>query len=110
MKLPNAENAVVDLQKLTDYCLNPEHERGKHKARVFAAKCGVTVEHAELLRQALLEGAWQGEAIATKNDAYGQRYVIEWTVEGPTGTAGIRAAWIVRHNEDFPRLVSCYIC
>jgi len=25
--------------------------------------------------------------------------VIEWTVEGPTGTADIRAAWIVRHDE-----------
>ena len=37
MKLPNAENAYVDLRKLADYCLDSEHERGKHKARVFAA-------------------------------------------------------------------------
>ena len=35
MKLPNYENAVVSLEKLRDYCLNEEHYRGKHKARVF---------------------------------------------------------------------------
>ncbi len=109
MKLPNAEDAVVDLQKLTDYCLNPEHERGKHKARVLVATCGVTKEHAELLRQALLDGARQGEATATKTDAFGRRYVVEWTVEGPSGIADIRTAWIVRHDEDFPRFVSCYV-
>jgi len=26
MKLPNAENAVVDIEKLRDYCLNVNHE------------------------------------------------------------------------------------
>jgi hypothetical protein len=36
MKLPGADVAIVDVEKLTGYCLNPEHPRGKHKARVFA--------------------------------------------------------------------------
>lgn len=27
MKLPNAENVVIEMQKLVDYCLNPEHTR-----------------------------------------------------------------------------------
>ncbi len=27
--LPYAENAVVDILKLRDYCLNPEHDDGK---------------------------------------------------------------------------------
>ena len=39
---------VVDLLKLTGYCLNPEHPRGKHKARVFAT-LGFTAENAEEL-------------------------------------------------------------
>ena len=25
MKLPNGERAVVDIVKLSDYCLNPDH-------------------------------------------------------------------------------------
>jgi hypothetical protein len=36
MKMPGGHAAIVDRQKLTEYCLNPEHPRGKHKARVFA--------------------------------------------------------------------------
>ena len=33
MKLPNGDRAVVELAKLTDYCLDPGHPRGRHKAR-----------------------------------------------------------------------------
>lgn len=32
MPIPNAENAVVDIRKLRDYCLNAEHENGKRLA------------------------------------------------------------------------------
>ncbi len=42
MRLPNPELAVVDIVKLTDYCLNPKHEDGKHKARVFAAALSIS--------------------------------------------------------------------
>jgi len=37
MLIPNAENAVVDIRKLRDYCLNPDHDEGKHKARLFSS-------------------------------------------------------------------------
>lgn len=59
MKLPNADRAVVEIEKLIDYCLSPEHPRGKHKARVFRAACGLTSEHAEDIRQQLLDIAIQ---------------------------------------------------
>ena len=45
--LPNGDRAVVDIAKLTDYCLNPQHEDGKHKARVFASALGLGREDAE---------------------------------------------------------------
>lgn len=54
MIVPNAENAFVDLRKLTDYCLNQEHEIGKHKAGVFASALDLTVDNAEELKNALL--------------------------------------------------------
>jgi hypothetical protein len=53
--LPYAENAVVDIRKLRDYCLNPEHKDGKHKARLFVATLGMTADNAEELRQILLD-------------------------------------------------------
>jgi len=42
MKLPNPERAVVDLEKLRNYCLSLSHPRGRHKARVFEAVLGLT--------------------------------------------------------------------
>ncbi|MEX0978991.1 MAG: DUF6883 domain-containing protein [Pirellulales bacterium] len=109
MKLPGGQNAVVAMEKLTDYCLGTDHPRGKHKARVFAAACGITTENADLLVQALLEAAHQGEADPQLTDEYGQRFVIKWKVTGPTGTADVVTAWIVRYDEDFPRFVSAYV-
>ena len=50
MLIPNAENAVVDIRKLRDYCLNPEHDDGKHKARLFSSILGMTPDNAEKLR------------------------------------------------------------
>jgi hypothetical protein len=109
MKLPNAERAVVEIEKLWDYCLNPAHPRGRHKARVFLSSCGMTAEHADELRDALLNAALNLEAELGEEDDYGQRYVIDLEVTGPTGTAVVRSAWIVRRDEDFPRFVSCYV-
>lgn len=53
--IPNAENAVVDIRKLHDYCLNPDHDQGKHKARLFSTLLGMTADDAEELRKILLE-------------------------------------------------------
>lgn len=109
MKLPNAEHAIVDIEKLRNYCLNPEHRRGSHKARVFMSSCGLTVEHVEELQEALLAAALTCEAELGSQDDYGQRYVLEFEVAGPQGVAKVRSAWIIRHKEDFPRFVTCYI-
>ena len=35
MNLPNGDRAIIPIEKLLDYCLNPEHSKGKHKARVL---------------------------------------------------------------------------
>jgi hypothetical protein len=109
MKLPNAIQAVVDLAKLRDYCLDPVHPRGRHKARVFANVLGIRREHAELLRKALQEAAFSSEAIPGERDAYGQRYVLDFSMSGPGGRAMIRSTWIVLSNENFARLTSCYV-
>jgi hypothetical protein len=36
-RLPNSERAILDIRKIEDYCLNPEHPRGRHKARLFVS-------------------------------------------------------------------------
>ena len=109
MKLPNAERAVVDIDKLRNYCLNPEHRRGCHKARVFAASLGITLDHAEDLRNALLESALNDDALPLEHDEYGRRFVIDFMATGPSGQAMVRSSWIIRRGEDFARLTSCYV-
>lgn len=73
MRVPNAENAVVDISKLQDYCLNPNHEVGKHKARVFASVLNLTEKEAAILQTALLEAIKTHEAKPGRLDKYGQR-------------------------------------
>lgn len=109
MRLPHGDQAVVDIVKLQEYCLSPTHPRGRHKARVFAAVLGIIADDAERLRAALLQAALMEEAIATDQDAFGQRYIVDFQMQGPLGTAIVRSAWIIRTGEQFPRLTSCYL-
>jgi hypothetical protein len=109
MKMPNAINAVVELDKLTEYCLNPAHPRGRHKARVFESALGLTAVHANYVRDALLDAACTHEAVSGKGDEHGQRYVVEFELTGSAGVATVRSAWIIRTGEDFPRFVTCYV-
>ena len=109
MRLPHGDQAIVEMVKLQEYCLSPTHPRGRHKARVFAAVLGITADNAEILRDALLRAALAGDAILTSQDAFGQRYVIDFQMQGPRGTAIVRSAWIVRTGEHIPRLTSCYV-
>jgi|SRR5579859_3783564 len=109
MKLPNAERALVDEKKLREYCLNPIHPRGRHKARVFASALGIYQENADILRQALLIAAVRNEAVAGEHDKFGRRYMLDFEMIGPAGSASVRSSWIVLAGEDCPRLTSCYV-
>ena len=108
MRLPGGDAAVVERQKLTGYCLNVEHPRGKHKARVFA-KLGFSAENAEELRSALLNAAATADVQAARSDEFGDRYVLEFEIKGPRGNGIVRSTWIVRRGESVPRLTSCFL-
>jgi hypothetical protein len=108
-KLPNAERAVVAVAKLRDYSLNPTHEAGKHKARVFRSALGLTLNDAEWLRERVLEAALEGEATPGALSPFGQKYVLDFRLTHETRAAVIRTAWIIEFGTDFPRLTSCYV-
>ena len=118
MFLPENEKAVVDIAKLRDYCLNPNHPVGKHKAKVFASALGFGIEDAGRLRQMLLNAALLDQVIVKEKDQYGQRYQIDFVINllifnavgGQLGdVVVIRSAWIVLTNETLPRLTTCYV-
>ncbi len=99
---------MVDIAKLRDYCLDPQHEDGKHKARVFAAALGIGQRDAEWLRRYLLDAVTR-EAAPVGQNLYGSLYVIDFRVSRLNRQAVIRSGWIVRRGEDFPRFTTCYI-
>lgn len=109
MKLPNAETAVVDMAKLKDYSLNPDHESGGHKARVFRAALGLTINDAEWLRSQVLTIAREGEATEGEFSPFGRKYVIDAELTHNEQRAIVRIAWMIENGKDFPRLVSCYV-
>lgn len=109
MKLPNGEASIVEIEKLRDYCLSPDHPRGRHKARLFHSLLGMTAAHAEELRTALIDTARTENALRRASDQYGTRYIIDFKLRRGERTADIRSCWIVRSDEDIPRFVTCYI-
>ena len=109
LKLPHSGRAIVHIDKLVDYCLNPEHPSGKHKARVFKSSLNLGLEDAETLRTTLLDVVHREIAIPTKRNAYGQKYIIDFEMSHLGQTAEVRTVWIVRDNENFPRFVTCYV-
>jgi hypothetical protein len=108
MKMPGGHAAIVDRQKLTGYCLNAEHPRGKHKARVFAV-LGFTTENAESCESR----SWRPPLLPMRGrprqTGFGDRYVIEFEIRFPRGSGIVRSMWIVRRGESAPRLTSCFV-
>lgn len=107
--LPNPDRAIVEIAKLRDYCLNPNHQDGKHKARVFASALGIRVPEADWLRDRLLLAAKNEEAIIIGGNRFGTLYVLDFLVTTSFGSATVRSGWIVRFSEDFARLTTCYV-
>jgi hypothetical protein len=109
MKLPNADRAVVEIEKLRDYCLSSSHPRGRHKARVFITALGIAADDAQELKQAILSAITSEEALPTERDEYGQRFVVDFSMRRQGKEAVVRSSWIIRSTEDYPRLTSCYV-
>jgi len=109
MRLSNSHKAVVDIEKLRNYSLNPNHPVGKHKARVFRAALGITEAHAGWLRERAMEAALSDYAELGAKSVFGDKYVIDSTIEFEGKSAVVRFTWIVEFGTDFPRLTSCYV-
>ena len=109
MLVPGAERAFIDLRKLSDYVLDPAHPVGRHKARVFDGALGLTRADVGVLHGWLIRAIAVCEAVPGQSDEFGQRYLVDFTASTDFGSAVLRSAWIIRQDEDFPRLVTCFV-
>lgn len=108
-RLPHGDEAILDIRKIEDYCLNPSHPRGRHKARVFREAVDLRRSDASWLRNVLLEAARSGEASQVAVDAWGTHWRVDATVRRHAKSAVVRTLWIVRIGESVPRFVTCWV-
>src|SRR5664279_5450146 len=108
-RFPNSDQAILDLRKIEEYCLNPLHPRGRHKARVFRDALSVGRNDARWLREVLLVAARENEATELAGDALGRRWRIDVPVGRQNRNIVVRTIWIVRTGEDMPRFVTCWV-
>ena len=108
MKLPTADQAIIDAAKFHGYLLSATHPAGRFKAKFFG-RLGYGADQwgqleADLRGQHLAE-----DARLVDSTAYGQKYEIRAIRKGPSGQADlVVSVWIVRAGEDSPRFVTAY--
>lgn len=109
MKLPNSSQAYIDRRKLVDYCLNPDHHQGQHKAKVFKAALGLIATDADELETMIRTAVVKESCVNLGSNLNGSLFRIDFVWRRKGRIAKVRTGWIVRHGEDFPRLTTCYI-
>ncbi|MFU8891840.1 MAG: DUF6883 domain-containing protein, partial [Anaerosomatales bacterium] len=108
-RLPGHEHAIIPEEKLR-YCLDPMHETGRHKARMFRSALGIGLEDTPKLRHLIEIGISANQAVRVGDDQDGiERWVVDWIVQGRLSRLRLITAWDLRVSYGRPRLVSCYL-
>ena len=108
MELPNREDAYVPDAKLIEYLLSETHAVGRWKAR-FLGAVGFDKTNVAVLEQNLLDIAHDRDVSETISSPYGTKYIIEGTLETPTGNSlQVRTVWVIETGQDRPRFVTAY--
>ncbi|MGH8065855.1 MAG: DUF6883 domain-containing protein [Candidatus Entotheonellia bacterium] len=114
--LPNYEEAVIEDSKFVSYALNPQSDRGQHKARVFESALGFNLSNWERLKQAILDALPFWPATLTSETTFGKKYEIVVPITGANGrTVDVITVWQFDRLPDgvnyanAPRLVTLYI-
>jgi uncharacterized protein DUF6883 len=107
-KLPDIDAALIPQKKIVNYLLSETHEAGRDKTNFFK-HFGFTSEAWEILAQALRQHAAQHEIAKVEPSPFGNRYVIEGSLQTPRGrTPQVRAVWFIDAGETTPRFVTAY--
>jgi hypothetical protein len=110
MKLPDADKAIVEREKIVTYLLNAAHPDNDGKARFFLG-LGFNQEEWQPLAAGLRKAATIHSVSKIMASRHGTKYIIDGRIETPGGkTPLVRAVWIVDVGLETPRLVTAYPC
>ena len=108
MKLPNGVMGLVELDKVVKYLMNPGHPEGAGKARFFRS-LGFQPEKWQVLVEALLGVATEGNVTKIVESGHGSKYIVDGVLLGPNGrNALVRTVWIREPGNEQPRLITAY--
>lgn len=108
MKVPNAENAVIDQAKIVRYLLDVDHPDGGSKARLLIS-LGYTPANWQQLEDDLRKMHLTEDFVEPKETVWGTRYEVVAPLTGPTGdTVVFRSVWQIDLDTDAPRLITMY--
>ena len=108
MRLPNAENAIIDSKKLRDYVLSLSHPIGRFKAAFFSS-LGYSQKNWKQLETDLRQQHLPKNTVFCQKTSYGKKYEIHGKIRGPNGKSEeIVSIWIILVDEKVPRFVTAY--
>ena len=108
MPIPNAQQAIVSIDKLTSYLLNPSHRRGAAKARLLLG-LGYRTDAPWLLEADLRRQHLVGDATRMSSNPYGTVYEIEGDIKTPSGRlVRFCSIWQVDTGTTIPRFITMY--
>ncbi len=107
-KLPNAEKAIIDAEKLQGYILSFAHPVGRFKA-AFSQKLGYSSENWGVFEGHLRELILSHDVAGVERSRYGRKFIVEGSVVSPSGeTVQIVTVWVTLKEESIPRFVTAY--
>lgn len=108
MPIPNADLAIIAVNKLTGYLLNASHRRGGAKARLLIS-LGYQATVPERLAADLREQHLSLDATRTSLNEYGVSYRIEGEIVTPCRrSVRFCSIWQVDTGTDRPRFITMY--
>lgn len=108
MKLPNAEHAIIERDKVADYLLNSGHPDNGGKAPYIVA-FGFHRDAWDVFAEALHRLAVTGEITKSLDSPHGMKYILDGEIETPAGRqVSLRTIWILDSGSKAPRLVTAY--
>lgn len=105
----NANQAIIDPRKLTEYSLSMTQPEGLHKARVFKSALGFTAEHADEIIAQVRRAILTSPATPGLIDKYGARMTVDVLLTGPVGQATVRTGWIYAPGSTTPKLTTIFV-
>ena len=108
MTLPNAAQAHVAREKITEYLLSPVSDRGQHKQASFV-RFGFRTDRWEEFGDALRSHCQRQDVVEIVQTQYGTQYTVVGPLDTPDArNHNVRGVWQIDHGTEYPRFITAY--